>query len=108
MPCLDCPKEKRGVSEIARFTIYLLFGAILFVLFIFARKRFQQVVLVGGLSILAGVVFRLFSLRDIDKTEMTSEAYFLVGIGVLYGLVWLGTRYFLDRPRSARPRPPKS
>jgi hypothetical protein len=77
-------------------------------LFVFARKRFQQVVLLGGLSIGAGVVIRLFSLRDIDKSEMVSEAYFLVGIGILYGLVWLGTRYFLDRPRSTRPRQPKS
>jgi hypothetical protein len=87
---------------------WLLIGALLFFLFVFARKRFQQVVIVGGLSIASGVIIRLLSMRSSDQTELISEAYFLVGIGILYGIVWLGTRYLGDRPRSNPPHPPKS
>jgi hypothetical protein len=93
---------------VARCIFWLLVGALLFFLFVFARKRFRQVVLIGGLSLVSGVIIRLFSLRSSDQSELVSEAYFLIGIGILYGLVWLATRYLVNRPRSSTPRPPKT
>ncbi|HLZ10480.1 MAG TPA: hypothetical protein VKT80_17980 [Chloroflexota bacterium] len=92
---------------VARCVFWLLVGALLVILFIFARKRFRQVVLIGGLSIAAGAVIRLITLRSSDQSELVSEAYFLIAIGVLYGLVWLATRYLGNRPRSSTPGPPK-
>jgi len=93
---------------VARCVFWLLVGALLVFLFVFARKRFQQVVLIGGLSIAAGAVIRLFTLRSTDQTELVSEAYFLIAIGVLYGFGWLATRYLINRPRSSTPGPPKT
>ena len=79
---------------------WLIVAALLYCLFIFSRKSFQKVMLVGALSIVSGVVLRLFSLRSSDADELVSEAYFLVAIGVLYGLVWLGARYLGEGERS--------
>ena len=89
---------------VARCLFWLLIGALLFFLFVFARKRFQQVVIVGGLSIVTGVVIRLLSLRSADQSELLSEAYFLIGIGLLYVIVWLGTKYLSDRPPAKTPK----
>jgi hypothetical protein len=69
-------------------------------LFIVSRKNFHKLMLIGALSIASGVVLRLFSLRSTDATELVSEAYFLVAIGVVYGLVWLGARYLGEGERS--------
>lgn len=73
---------------------YLLVVAFLFVLFVFARKRFEQVVLILGLSIVIGFLVRLFSFRPSDQSELIAEAFFLLAIGAVYGLVWLGSRHF--------------
>lgn len=89
---------------IARCIFWLLVVILLLFLFVFSRKRFNQVILVGGLSIAAGVVLRLMRLQGMDESELANEAYFLIGIGVLYGLVWLGGKYF-SRDEDAPPPP---
>jgi hypothetical protein len=72
-------------------------------MFTFNRRRFHQVVLIGALSIGSGFVIHLFSLRSADQPELVYEAYFLVAIGILYGLVWLGARYLSSgSPPSSR------
>jgi hypothetical protein len=86
----------------ARCAFWLLVSALLVLLFLFARKRFNQVVLLFGLSTAIIVLFRLLRLRDSDLPELISEAYFLAGIGAVYGLLWLVTR----RLRSRRGSPP--
>lgn len=83
------------------FWLIVLFG--LLVLFNFSRKRFQQVILVGVLSVIGGVVIRLFSLQSSDEVDLRNEAYFLIAIGAVYGLVWLANRYF-GKSSSSEPR----
>lgn len=78
---------------VARLVFWLLIVVLLLFLFVFSRKRFNQVILVGALSTAAEVVIRLTHLGGFDKSELLSEGYFLIGIGVLYGLVWLGGKY---------------
>lgn len=82
----------------ARCLFWLFVSAALVVLFLFRRKRFHQIVLLLGLSTGLTVLFRLLSLRGTDVPELISEGYFLLAIGALYGIVWLGTRYLSDRP----------
>jgi len=84
---------------------WLVICALLVFLFVFARKRFQQVVLLFGLSTGLIVVLRLLSLRGNDVSELTSEAYFLFAIAVLYGIIWLGIR---RRRGGARSNPAKN
>jgi len=87
---------------VARCMFWLFVSAALVFMFFFARKRFQQVVLLLGLSTGLIVFFRLLSLRGSDVSELISEAYFLFAIGVLYGAVWLGSRYLnAGKPRSS-------
>jgi hypothetical protein len=71
---------------------YLLLGLLLIVLFIFSRRRFEQTVLVIGLSIVIILVTRLFSLQTTDLSVLLPEFLFLLAIGAVYGVVWLGTR----------------
>jgi uncharacterized membrane protein YedE/YeeE len=82
------------------FWLIVIFGML--VLFNFSRKRFQQVILVGILSVVGGVVIRLFSLQSSDETDLRNEAYFLIGIGALYGVIWLASRY-LGKSSSTQP-----
>ncbi len=91
---------------VARCVFWLLVLCLLACLFLFSRKRFHQVILVGALSIVSGVVLRLFSLKTSDQGELVGEAYFLIAIGVVYGVVWLGSRYLDQRPRPNPRRPP--
>lgn len=83
----------------ARCVFWLFVSAFLIFLFFFARKRFHQVVLLFGLSTGLIVFFRLLSLRGNDVAELTSEAYFLLAISILYGLFWLGARYLRSESR---------
>jgi hypothetical protein len=85
---------------VAKCLFWLVIASLLVVLFLFARRRFQQVVLICGISIVSGVVLRLFSLNSTDARELLDEAYFLIGIGIFYGLIWLVTRYLEQHPRS--------
>lgn len=78
---------------IERCLIWLILGFGLLALFSFKRKRFQQVLLIAALSIGSGVLLRVFSLGSDSAGELLREAYFLIAIGVVYGLVWLGARY---------------
>jgi hypothetical protein len=79
---------------------WLIVIFILAFLFVFRRHRFHQVLWVGGLSIAAGVVLRLFNLGAAGETELITEAYFLIGIGLVYGIVWLGTRYLTESQKT--------
>lgn len=85
----------------ARCLFWLFVSALLVFMFFFARKRFRQVVLLFGISTGLMVFLRLLSLRGSDVSELISESYFLFAIAVLYGIVWLGSRYLTDRPRSS-------
>lgn len=85
----------------ARCLFWLVVSALLVFMFVFARKRFRQVVLLFGVSTGLMVFLRLLSLRGNDVSELISESYFLFAIAVLYGIVWLGSRYLGDRPRSS-------
>ncbi len=89
---------------VARCIFWLFVASLLVFLFVFSRRRFRQVMLVGILSIVSGVVLRLVSLRSNDASELVSEAYFLIAIGILYGLVWLGSRYLGDSARASARR----
>jgi hypothetical protein len=84
---------------VAKCVFWLFVGCLLFMMFVFSRKRFHQVVLVIALSVVSGVIIRLLSLRNGDAAELVSEAYFLIAIGILYGVVWLGTRYLKVKPK---------
>ncbi len=86
---------------VARCVFWLFVSSMLVFMFFFARKRFQQVVLLLGLSTGLIVFFRLLSLRGNDVAELMSEAYFLLAIAVLYAIVWLGTRYLRSGSRSS-------
>ncbi len=85
---------------VARCVFWLFVSSMLIFMFVFARRRFHQVVLLLGLSTGLIVFFRLLSLRGSDVSELISEAYFLLAIAVLYGLVWLGMRYIRSGSRS--------
>jgi hypothetical protein len=85
---------------LARCLFWLFVSATLVLMFMFARKRFHQVVLLFGISTGLIVVLRLLSLRRSDVSELLSEAYFLLAIAVFYGLVWLGMRYLGGGSRS--------
>ena len=87
---------------VARCLFWLLVGCLLIIMFSFSRKRFDQVILIGALSIASGVVLRLLSMHSAEQDELTHEAYFLVAIGILYGLVWLGARYLSPSSNRAR------
>jgi hypothetical protein len=65
----------------------------LFVLFVFARNRFRQVMQIGAIFIVSAVVLRLLRLHNGDEPLLANEAYFLIAIAIVYGLVWLVTRY---------------
>lgn len=78
---------------IERCLVWLILGFGLLALFSFKRKRFQQVLLVAALSIGSGVLLRLFSLSSDSAGELMREAYFLIAIGAVYGVIWLGARY---------------
>ena len=67
---------------------WLFASGLLLFLFLFRRQQFHKVVLVGGLSIATIVLVRLFTLPASDRGELVSEAYFLIAIGALYGIVW--------------------
>jgi hypothetical protein len=71
----------------------LFVPTLLFVLFVFARNRFRQVMQIGAIFIVSVVVLRLLRLHSGDEPLLANEAYFLIAIAVLYGLVWLITRY---------------
>ena len=71
----------------------LILPTFLFILFVFARNRFRQVMQIGAIFIVSVVVLRLFRLRSGDEPLLANEAYFLIAIAILYGLVWLVTRY---------------
>lgn len=86
---------------IARLIFWLFITVALVILFLASRHRFRQVMWVGGLSIVSGVLLRLVSLRGSDIGELVSEGYFLVGIGAIYGIVWLGVRYLRDDESAA-------
>jgi len=86
-----------------RLSVWLVIGLGLLLLFSFSKKKFQQVILVAVLSLVSGVVIRLFSLQSTDKTDLRNEAFFLIGIGALYGIIWLGSRY-LGKSASHEPR----
>lgn len=73
------------------FWLIVIFG--LLALVKFSRKKFQQVILVGMLSVIGGVVIRLFSLQASDEADLRNEAFFLIGIGAVYGVIWLASRY---------------
>lgn len=90
---------------VARCIFWLLVVVLLLFLFVFSRRRFNQVILVGALSIVAGVILRLTHLGGADETELVSEGYFLIGIGILYGLIWLGGRYLGWGGDELRPKP---
>lgn len=83
------------------FWLIVVFGML--ALFKFSRQRFQQVILVGVLSIIGGVVIRLFSLQATDEADLRNEAFFLIGIGAVYGVIWLANRYF-GKSSSSQPR----
>lgn len=83
---------------VARCLFWLFVSALLVFMFFFARKRFHQVVLLFGISTGLMVFLRLLSLHGNDVSELISESYFLFAIAVLYGIVWLGSRYLTDRP----------
>jgi len=80
---------------------WVLISGVLVFLFIFARRRFRQVLLIGAISIVLGDIFRLFSLGSGDAQDLIREAYFVGALAALYGVVWLGMRY-RDRRRSNR------
>jgi hypothetical protein len=82
----------------------LFVPALLFILFVFARHRFRQVMQIGAIFIVSVVVLRLFRLRSGDEPLLANEAYFLIAIAAIYGLVWLVTRYLGPRPGSTTRR----
>jgi len=90
---------------VARLFLWLFISAILLVLFIFSRHRFRQVMWVAGLSTVAGVILRLFSLGGSDIHELIDEAYFIAAIGVFYGIVWLGVHYLRGDEHVVKPPP---
>ncbi|HUX85698.1 MAG TPA: hypothetical protein VMW65_01745 [Chloroflexota bacterium] len=92
---------------VARLFLWLFISAILLVLFIFSRRRFRQVMWMAGLSIVSGVILRLFSLGGSDIHELIDESYFIVAIAVFYGVVWLGVRYLGSNEHAAKPPPPR-
>jgi hypothetical protein len=85
---------------VARCLFWLFVSSVLVFMFVFARRRFHQVVLLLGLSTGLIVFFRLLSLRGSDLGELLSEAYFLLAIAVLYAVVWLGMRYLRGGSRT--------
>ncbi len=92
------------MAVIERLFWYLLIIMFLLTLFFFSRKRFRQVILIGALSVVGGFVIRLFRPREGDSPLILNEIYFLLAIGLLYGLVWLGTRYLDSRSRTGTHR----
>lgn len=82
---------------------WLLFGGVLIVLFVFARRRFRQVVLLVVLSVVLGDVWRLFTLSGGDRRDLLAEGYVVLGLAALYGVVWLITRHASrKRPDTSR------
>jgi hypothetical protein len=90
-------------SLVARFLFWLAVSSFLFGLFVFSRRRFKQVMWVGALSIISSVVLRVFSWQAGDTSQLLDESYFLIGIGVIYGVVWLVARN-VEGKRSSKPR----
>lgn len=78
---------------VERLLFWLIIGFGMLLLFNFSRKRFQQLIVVAVLSVVSGVVIRLFSLQSSDEKDLRNEAFFLLAIGAVYGVIWLGARY---------------
>lgn len=83
--------------------VWLVILGALFLVWLSSRKKFNQILLVIGLSFAFGVLIRLIRLRT-DTQALWTIGYFLGGLALLYGVTWIGARW-LASDDDSRPRP---